>query len=260
MRSRVSVVLFVFGIVFTLGCGGGSDSNACNTIGKLGKIAGGESCSEGQSNVTLVVAVSGNRMAQCTGAYISTTAVLTAAHCFMGRPQEALVASRGFSRSGVSYVTHPLYNGSAGSPFDIAIVKVDQPITAGPLPLMLSTVPSKGDDVVAYGYGTDQNGKEAIARIESGEAPLKATFSLYDGYDNGVVTIRSTGEGSPCPGDSGGPVVAQSAGGSYGIIGITVAGPDGCSAERGRGVALASTQSQGALSFITTHVPDVATN
>jgi|GEM_PF-1029552 len=255
---RAGVV--ICGVVMTLGCGGGSESGACSSVGGGAKIAGGESCSEGQASVALVVATKGASMAECTGAYVSTTSVLTAAHCFEGSPTEVLIASKGFLRHGVSYIRHPLYDGRLGSPFDIAIVKVDQPITAAPLPLLLSATPANGDDVVAYGYGADQNGNEALARVQSGEAPLKATYASYEGFRGAVVTIRSTGEGSPCPGDSGGPVVAQNSTGAYGIFGITIAGPVGCSADVGRPVALASTQSQGALSFITTNVPDVAIN
>jgi len=243
-----------------IGCGGGSDSGPCATIGKSNKIAGGESCSDGQSNVVLVLSSFGNRVEECTGAYVSTTAVLTAAHCVSSRPREVLVASKGFLRNGVSIAIHPLYDGSIGSPFDMAILKVDKPITSAPLPVLLSTSPSVGDEVVAYGYGTDQNGREALARIQSGEAPLKATYSVYDGYRDAVVTIRSTGDGSPCPGDSGGPVVGRSVSGTYGIIGITVSGPNGCSAQAGRPVSLASTQSQGAIAFISSNVPDVASN
>jgi hypothetical protein len=142
----------------------------------------------------------------------------------------------------------------------MAILKVDRPMTVAPLPVLLSTSPSRGDEVVAYGYGQDQNGREALGRIEAGEAPLKATYAEYNGYQGGVVTVLSTGEGSQCPGDSGGPVIAKNGNGSYGIIGITIAGPNGCSAEDGRPVELASTQSQGAVAFITRHVPDVAVN
>ena len=70
----------------------------------------------------------------------------------------------------------------------------------------------------------------------------------------------STGAGSTCPGDSGGPVLAKNGSGSYGIIGITRSGPEGCSADRGRPSFLSSTQSNGAVDFITREVPDVSVN
>lgn len=243
------------------GCGGGgSDSGACSSIGTAKKIAGGDSCSNGQSNVAFIVAFSDTGFEECSGAYISTTAVLTAAHCVVSRPKDISIASAGYVRSGTSYQVHPLYDGRVGSPFDMAIIKVDRPITAGPLPVLFSTSPAQGDAVIAYGYGTDQNGREALLRIEAGEAALKATYLNYIGYRNGVVAVSSSGEGSPCPGDSGGPVVARNPNGDYGIVGITISGPQGCSAAPGRAIALASTQSQGAISFITSHVPDVSTN
>jgi hypothetical protein len=255
--GKCSCAVFAAVLFAACGGGGGAGSEACNAAGK---IAGGDSCGDGQSSVALIVAEGGGRVAECTGAYVSTTAILTAAHCFDMRPSKVLVASSGYLRNGTVYFKHPLYDGSIGSPFDMAVLKVDQPIGAAPIPVLHSSSPEVGVDVVAYGYGLDQNGQEAISRIESGEAPLKATFSKFAGYYRGTATIVSTGEGSPCPGDSGGPVLAKNASGSYGIIGVTVSGPTGCSAESGTPVTLASTQSNGSVAFLAQHVPDLATN
>jgi hypothetical protein len=263
MRVAIVFGAFAWCILAVSGCGGGeegSDSSPCSVLSSTRKIAGGESCDDGEPNVALLLVTSSAGTAECSGAYISLTSVLTAAHCFDGQPKEASIASKGFLRSGVTYYKHPLYDGRIGSPFDLAIVKVDRPISAAPLPMLISATPTGGEEVVAYGYGNDQNGREALARIQAGEAPLKATYAEYGTYQNGVVTIVSTGEGSQCPGDSGGPVVAKSPKGGYGIIGLTSAGPAGCSADAGRTVGLASTQSNGAIAFISKHVPDVAVN
>ena len=170
------------------------------------------------------------------------------------------IAAHGSIRNGVAVYIHPLYDGSVSSAFDMAIVNVDQPIDSGPLPILLSENTASGAEVVTYGYGLDQNGSDALTRIQSGEAPLKATYSTFVGYSEGSSAVVSTGEGATCPGDSGGPVLARNASGSLGIIGITRAGLLGCSAEKGRPSFLSSTQSNGAVSFITSIVPDVATN
>ena len=263
MNIKVYSIAFIIALSSLLGCGGGgggSESGACSALSNASRIAGGDSCYEGQANVAVVFAESAAGEASCTGSYISRTAILTAAHCFLGRPTQVTVASSGGIREGAQYIIHPAFNGAPGSPFDMAIVKVNEPIPGGPLPLLLSTDPNIGDEVVAYGYGLDQNGRQFIERIEANEAPLKATYSTYAGYRSGVVTILSSGSGSPCPGDSGGPVVARNVNGDYGIIGITIAGPNGCSAQVGRPVALASVKSRGAIDFISTHVPDAAVN
>jgi len=248
-------------LAFTLsacGGGGGGDTGAC---GSIGKIAGGDSCGEGQSNVGLVlVEFTDGSVLQCTGSYISLTSVLTAAHCFQRRVAQVAIGSRGNVRSGVQIIVHPGYNGSVDSPFDMAIVKVDRPLSGAPLPLLLSTSPAPGNTVVAYGYGTDEFGQNGIDRINRGEIPLKATYTTFAGYDRGTSTIISTGAGGTCSGDSGGPVLAQNAAGEFGIIGLTRSGPDGCDAAFGRPSFLSSTQSNGAIYFIVPHAPDAAVN
>lgn len=171
-----------------------------------------------------------------------------------------LVASQGNSKDGVRYAVHPLYDGKVGSPYDMAILTVGRPLVGAPLPVLVSSQPIIGDEVVALGYGFDSEGREALSRIQKGEAALRATYSRYAGPMMGTTSIVSSGEGSPCSGDSGGPVLARSANGEFGIIGLTSAGPEGCSSEEGRLILISSTQSSAALNFITGQVPDLAVN
>ncbi len=243
------------------GGGGGDDTSPCSAASAgSGKIAGGEACSpQDQSNVALLVLV-GTSFEECSGAYISKTALLTAAHCFENRPTQVIVGSQGNVRDGVRYAVHPLYDGKVGSPYDMAILRVDQPIVGDPLPVLVSSQPLVGDEVVVLGYGFDSEGQEGLARIQDGQAALRATYSRFGGPLMGTTSIVSSGEGSPCSGDSGGPVLARNAKGEFGIIGLTSAGPEGCSSEEGRPVLISSTQSSPALSFITGQVPDLAVN
>lgn len=256
--NRTLIALSIVALAACGGGGGGGNGGACGT---LQKIAGGDSCGYGAANVALIVTDFQNgKLSQCTGTYISRTSVLTAAHCFLGPVRDIAVVSEDNFRAGVQIIGHPLYNGSVDSPFDMAIVKVDAPLNGGPVPLQLSTTPAIGAEVVAYGYGLDQNYQGALQRIGAGDTPLKATFTTFAGYTQGTAVIVSTGAGLTCPGDSGGPVLAQNLSGDYGIIGITRSGPNGCSAEPGRPSALSSTQSNGAIDFILRNVPDAAVN
>jgi hypothetical protein len=261
MKAFRSLLAVLCVLLMSCGGGGSSDSGPCSaTLDGVGKIAGGEACSpEGQANVALLVLI-GTSFEECSGAYISPTAILTAAHCFRSRPAQVLVTSQGNTRDGVQYAVHPRYDGKIGSPYDMAILTVDRALAGAPLPVLVSSQPMVGDEVVALGYGFDSDGRGALTRIQNGEAALRATYSRFAGPMMGTTSIVSSGEGSPCSGDSGGPVLARNANGEFGIIGLTSAGPEGCSSEKGRPILISSTQSSDALNFITGRVPDLAVN
>lgn len=255
MNNKTNVLQLVFFVLSLTGCGGGGGTDPCT-------VAGGESCETGSTSVAIILAFdnSNNPVIQCTGVYISLTSVLTAAHCLPWETDSVMVASQGNIRSGVYLDYHPLYDGSASSPFDMAVLKVDTPLVGAPTPLLRSRAPEVGEDVVAFGYGFDEMGHSFAQRVESGDAILKANYYTYEGYDNGTSVITSNGDGAICPGDSGGPVLAKDSNGAYGIIGITRAGPGGCYEAEGRHALLSSMQSNGAFEFIDSVVPDKMVN
>ena len=252
-------------VALLVGCGGGGEgsSSACSAL----KINGGESCDGGVPSVAYLEMVNGANVSTCTGTLISQTAVLTAAHCVAGRPEQIGIAVPGYVRAITQYFIHPSYRGDKGG-LDLAILKFADPIPVGPTPLLVSSgSPNPGDELVAYGYGRDQEGQGAGERVSAGEAPLKATYLSFYGASNGdFYETISTGSGNLCKGDSGGPILAKNQNGEWGIIAVTSNSPAisetvMCVPTKGGTLSyVSSVQSNLAMAFILAHVPDAALN
>ena len=243
------------------GGGGGESADACSSI----KINAGESCNAGEPSVAYLTLNRSDGFFACTGTYISQTAVLTAAHCLGARTNSIVVESLGYTRHARNFYPHPQYNGVPEDGSDLAIVLVSEPIQAAPVSLLVSAgPPGVGEDLVAYGYGHDENGRGAIGRIANGEAPLKATFLAFAASLVGgrFYQTASTEEGNVCEGDSGGPILAKNANGEYGIIAVTSYGKVHPCAPIAKGslAVVSPIQNTSAINFILAHVPDAAHN
>ena len=260
-RSVLAVCLF--GVFSLVGCGGGGGggSSACDAL----KINGGESCSEGAPTVVAVQSVfTDNTPGLCSGTLISQTAVLTAAHCFEKPLRTVTVSSVSFVASAATVYKHPLYRGILDG-FDLAIVKLQQPVPLGPTPVLLSAAPAPGSEVIAYGYGLDEQGRLPLERLEQGDSALKATKLTFTA--GGLFYLAaSNGAGNICKGDSGGPLLAKNEDGAWGIIGVTSFSTNLSNTVRCVPISAGAiatywpVQSQDAYAFIRSHVPDVAIN
>ena len=260
-------VALLAGCLFFVSCGGGGggeSADACSSI----KISGGESCNAGEPSVAFLTISKSKGTFNCTGTYISQTAILTAAHCIYPRSSSIVVETPGYTRHARAYYIHPQYNREFKDESDLAIVLVSEPIQAAPVSLVVSTSPPGiGEELVAYGYGNDENGRGALGRIANGEAPLKATFIAFAGSLAGgrFYKTASTEEGTTCNGDSGGPILAKNANGEYGIIAVTSFGyettPAGCDPiAKGTLAVVSPIQNTSAINFILAHAPDAAHN
>lgn len=239
------------------GEGGSSDNvDPCSVLKSFSfKVAGGQSCSVPPRSVAIVASDQG----YCTGTFITSNHVLTAAHCIPDAG-EVVIGARGYRGNVIKAVTHPLYNGSVNSPFDVAVVTVRQPTDAPPVPLLLSQSVKDGDSVVVYGYGVDQEGLDIVSRVEQGGLPLKATTLDIVGVEPGTVTSQSDGTGDSCQGDSGGALLLNNEGGEPGVVALVRAGPPGCVSDSGLPSENTNTQSSGVTQFIRQQASGVRLN
>ena len=169
----------------------------------------------------LVVAASGSGLSLCTGSIIDQTHVLTAAHCTMNDqgqrwPAASYIIGIGFSSfdsdDGVvgpvrSVRVHPDYDPATGRA-DVAVLEVP-PIATGPtmapIPLVAVGTPLAPGSVVR-GYGWGETGSAASDDVEQMlDLTVGAPTDCWSGTP--AVGCAHSSTGSPCPGDSGGPIV-----------------------------------------------------
>jgi hypothetical protein len=248
--SFVSVVLLM-GLVACGDGGGGSGGGACSTL----KIAGGEGCDPAPASVAIVATDVG----YCSGVYITTRHVLTAAHCVPRGQTPISIFSEGVRGANGRAQVHPAYDGSIDSPFDVAIVTISEEAPVNPVPLMLSRAVRTGDTVTVYGYGLDESGDDVVRRIENGESPLKATFLEVSSVDAGTIKSVSDG-GDTCRGDSGGSLLLEGSDQQPGIVALVRAGPNVCVPDNGYPSDNSNVQSQAVIDFIRRVAPGTRFN
>jgi len=257
MRTTIRVIAGIGFMALSMnlqGCGGGSGDGGDPCTSLL--IAGGEQCETRPIEVAGVATDSG----YCTGTFISTRHVLTAAHCLPPRGNRILVATKGFSAETRTARAHPSYSSIGISPFDVAVITLNEDAPVSPAPIQVSIDVSKGDKVVAYGYGVDEEGDDISERVDGGGKPLKATFLDVNGVSDESIQTISDGSGDTCSGDSGGPVVRQGSNGEYGIVAVVRSGPNTCVPDVGIAGDNTNVQTRSVLDFILGIVPGARLN
>ena len=220
---------FTFLLVCTsfllVSCGGSSRQDPCTTI----KVAGGNECEVRPLSVAFIISDKG----ACSGAFISKRHVVTAAHCIPTADSTITVATQGFTSEVTSAVIHPSYISEPLPLYDVAVLTISSEAPVIPIPLLISRGVVKGEKVVAFGYGFDENDRTLVERVEQGGEPLKATYlDVENIYIETIATI-SDGGGDTCVGDSGGPLVMRGIDDKYGLIGLVSFGPTNCEVDIG---------------------------
>lgn len=270
--KRVFKILGLLVMLATIGAcgGGGSDSgdsgsglsnNSCSVIGLPTRIVNGASC--GNLNQSAVIRISYSNgqggINFCSGTMLTSTDVLTAAHCFPNRNAifAATVTSGDSIESGrdvaiAQILIHPGYvplgnQSSTEAFYDAAILRLAEPLAVPTLPILVSQDVQVGDEISIFGYGTDENGFFDGEQLQSGEMLVSDVTSTH-------IQADYTGEGSDtCNGDSGGPAVLVGSGGT-GIVGITSTGTS-LTCQPPDISLFTNVQSPTILNFITNKVP-----
>jgi len=165
----------------------------------------------------LVGTFDGQTYPYCSGALISSTVFLTAAHCDIGAATVYVTFDSVYTPQAKLYrgtfFSDPLYNQAQSDPHDIAVVVFDKPIrgrTPARLPLA-GRYDHLGQEqqFTAVGYG----GQEPV--ITPGSGPVigyldtrEYAVSTFNASGPGYLRLSqnpSTGDGGTCYGDSGGP-------------------------------------------------------
>ncbi|KAJ8969561.1 hypothetical protein NQ317_004748, partial [Molorchus minor] len=188
-----------------------------------GRIVGGQTANIANYPYQVSLQTNGNHF--CGGSIISSTWILTAAHCM-----ESIQANRVTVRAGSSSVSsggqvvavsraisHPQYS-SRNIDYDISLLQLASAINTGnaraiSLP-SAGNGPSAGSTCIITGWGATREGGGAPSTLQVVQVPVVSQANCRSAYGNSAITDRmfcagvlGVGGKDACQGDSGGPAV-----------------------------------------------------
>lgn len=184
----------------------------------------------------------------CGGTLISSTWILTAAHCVEGYSASQmrvragindLTTSTGQLRTAAQIVRHPSYNSSTYA-YDIALIRVGTAFTLGstvataalPNNTTESVLDVNGKYATVSGWGKTETGAYSNRALREVTIPITPTGSDCGTRPSNTICGKYSAGKDSCNGDSGGPLAARYNSKFY-VLGIVSYGPAEC---RGYGV------------------------
>lgn len=205
--------------VSVAGCAGSSGSPPDDGTTE-DAIIGGRTDASDAAVVELVEAVGRDGDYTCTATFISSTVLLTAAHCVVEENHPTVIpsnatfrvmkaASRGIAKS-TDWISvqranihpHPRYDGEAAH--DVAVIVLDNPVAVTPVAIRRTPIASAlvgaAVRLVGFGQATRKSGPN------DGSDTRRTVQTTIRGLDGDLVRIGKTGQ-QACDGDSGGPAL-----------------------------------------------------
>jgi len=161
----------------------------------------------------------------CSGALVSSTAFVTAAHCFPDGSSVRVTFSADFKATDATFVTGTAHDSTEA---DIAVIVLDTPVTD----VGVAQLPTLGFDAMlpnnqlvdVVGYGVEDFDHRVPLAASTGPRQV-ATTPVKSAGNLGDQSLKLLADPGACFGDSGGPNLVH---GTSTLVAITSSGNSNC--------------------------------
>jgi hypothetical protein len=198
--------LLLSSVFLFLSCGHDS-YDRCSDIGLTAKVMSGTECGEIERSpvVRLELREDGDKKGYCSGSVITSTAILSAAHCVHDidavrvRVGGETIESKEFYKHPDSDIDDEYINDPGN---DVAIIILPRPVNVAPLAILRSRIIEEGEEFSIFGYGVSEDDTDTDD-LRSGRMDADEVESDY------IESQYTDDSSSVCFGDSGGPATVR---------------------------------------------------